>query len=137
MRNRAHLAIGLLTLLGFICTGVYLRLHIAQLVEGPEAVRIAFRSNHIYILMSSLINLLLGVYAGPFQPRKPARLIGSILVLAAPFVLAAAFLTEPAKGRFERPLTSAGVIVLAAGVIVHSISAGRRRAAADAPATPR
>src|SRR6516165_2152090 len=110
MRNRAHLAIGVLTLLAFICTGIYLRLHQAQLVEGPEAVRIAFRANHIYILMSSLINLTLGAYSGPFLPRWRGRTIGSVLVLAAPFVLFAAFLREPASQHLERPLTHAGVV---------------------------
>ena len=79
MRNRAHLTLGFVTFLGFICTGVYLRLHQADLVDGPEAIRIAFRANHIYILMSALINLTLGVYSGPFQACRPGRLIGSVV----------------------------------------------------------
>src|SRR6185295_2599350 len=92
MRNRVHMMVGLLTLTAFIASGVYLRLHATELAEGSPAVRIAFRSNHNYLLMSGLINLVLGLYAGPFARRRPVRMLASGLVLAAPLLLAMAFL---------------------------------------------
>jgi hypothetical protein len=44
--------------------------------------------------------------------------------------LAAAFVREPAGGKFDRPLTSVGVIVLVAGVVVHAITEKKRKGAA-------
>jgi hypothetical protein len=127
MRNRAHFFVGILTLLGFVGTGVYLRLHVKELAEGPEAVRIAFRSNHIYLLMSGLVNLVMGVYSGPFDWRRWVRSAASVLVLAAPFVFGVAFAREPASGSFDRPLTRVGVVILAVGVVTHAICGSRRR----------
>jgi hypothetical protein len=133
MRNRVHLMIGLLTLAAFIASGVYLRLHVTELAEGSPAVRIAFRSNHIYLLMSGLINLVLGLYAGPFERRRPVRMLASVLILAAPVLLTAAFVREPAGGNFDRPLTRFGVISLVVGVVVHAITEKKpKRAAASA-----
>src|SRR5262245_22156973 len=127
MRNRAHLIVGILTLLGFIGTGVWLRVHVKELVEGPEAVRIAYRANHIYLLMSGLINLVMGAYSGPVDWKRWVRCVASGLVLGAPAVLGVAFAIEPAGGKFDRPITRAGVVALAVGVVAHAISAARRK----------
>ena len=104
-----------------------------SLPDGPEAVRIAFRSNHIYLLMSGLVNLVMGAYSGAWDWGRRVRSAASVLVLAAPCVFGVAFAREPGSGSFDRPLTRAGVVILAVGVVTHAICGRRRRT--DEPRT--
>jgi hypothetical protein len=123
--TRAHRMMGWTTFAAFVGTGVYLRLILAPPESGNAWLHYAFRANHIYLLMSGLVNLALGM-----APRKPRRVvlarIGSGLVLAAPAVLLAAFAREPGSGDLSRPLTRIGVIMVAVGVILCA-AAGRAR----------
>src|SRR3954470_15202491 len=123
---RAHRVVGWTTFAAFVGTGVYLRLALAPPDAGNSWLHYAFRANHIYLLMSGLVNLALGM--GEREPRRVglAR-VASGLVLAGPAILLAAFAREPGTGDLARPLTRAGVVMVAVGIILCA-AAGRRRA---------
>lgn len=126
---RAHRAVGLLTLAAFIASGVYLRVALPAPDDSNLWLHLASRSNHIYLLMAGLLNLTLGLYVSP-AARPRVQAIGSALLLAAPAVLGAAFLREPSTGSLSRPLTRAGVVMVAVGIVLHAVSRAKRRRAA-------
>lgn len=90
-----------------------------DLYAGDETVRYLFRSRHVYILFSSLINILLGLYL--YRSRSPlgARLqfVGSLLLLAAPMLHIAAFLMEPLSQ--VRLLTTVAAFLSFVGTLAH------------------
>ena len=114
-----HLWIGFGGVLVFLGTGVYMRLAFPELYGGNESVRYMYRANHVYVLLGSLINLVVGVYFMDFRSgwRRTVALGGSWLLLGAPFVLLLAFFFEAPRGIPERIITGAGVFMLFLGVL--------------------
>lgn len=109
--KRLHYWIGLAGVVTFLLTGQYMdRVH-DHLRGMPEATRMLYRANHIYILLSAALNLALGVYL--VQPRQTHRAIlqnlASLLVLAAPWLLLFGFFTEPHMADLARPYTRAAL----------------------------
>ncbi|MCA1620099.1 MAG: hypothetical protein LC795_12475 [Acidobacteria bacterium] len=60
--------------------------------------------------------------------RGSLQLLGSALVLLAPVLMLAAFFSEPAEPGLKRHFTPPGVVILAAGTLLHTLS-GLRSAA--------
>lgn len=122
---------GVVATLAFLTTGQLMRHHTPPLIGLTADARLMFRSRHIYILASALVNLMLGLYLQPQTAwRGLARNVGSVFVLISPLFLLAAFATEPARGfRQEMWLSSAGLYVLFAGSMLHLASAGGQTAA--------
>ena len=123
-----HRLVGMAGVLVFLGTGVYLITHFPALHGGNDAVRYQFRANHVYILLSSLLNWGVGIHfvAKEAGWRRGAQRLGSALLLAAPALLVAAFFIEPAQGRPERTLTLLGMVLLLGGTVLHALGAGRR-----------
>jgi peptidoglycan/LPS O-acetylase OafA/YrhL len=105
--------------LAFLGTGAYMASHFPAAYEGHEAIRYMYRANHVYLLLGSLINLAVGIYRAGSRPnwRGIVGLIGSVLILAAPFVLLYAFFIEAPRGTPERAVTLLGVLLLLVGVL--------------------
>ena len=106
-------------MLAFLGTGAYMATHFPAAYEGHEAIRYMYRANHVYLLLGSLINLAVGIHRLGSRPgwRGIVALVGSVLMLAAPFVVLAAFFFEAPRGTPERALTLLGVLLLLAGVL--------------------
>jgi hypothetical protein len=120
--RRLHLSIGLLALVAFLLTGQFLRYHRPPLSMLDPAVRMLFRSRHIYILASALVNLMPGLYLEVYSRgwRCFVRTFGSALLLVSPVLLVLAFFTEPAKGfQPELPWSHAGLYALFLGSMGH------------------
>lgn len=98
-----------------------------DLYAEDETVRYLFRSRHVYILFSSLINILLGLYLSRSQSPLGARLqfLGSLLLLAAPLLHIAAFLVEPLSQ--VRLLTTGATLLAFGGTIAHLLGGYRSR----------
>jgi hypothetical protein len=96
----------------FLATGIYMRTHQTFLL--PDGVRLLYRSRHIYLLLSALLNLLVGVHYRSGASGKVVRAIGSILVLIAPPLLFAAFFADTPRAL----LTHLGIISIAAGSVL-------------------
>lgn len=114
-----HLRVGLGGVLVFLGTGAYMATHFPAAYEGHEAIRYMYRANHVYLLLGSLLNVALGIYRTDTRPgwRGVTGLIGSVLLLVAPWVLLYAFFFEPPRGTPERAATLLGVAMLLGGVL--------------------
>ena len=123
-----HKITGILTVFIFLGTGAYMRFNSPGLFESDPAVRMMFRSTHIYILLAGLLNVGLGSYLILSQQnwRKVLQLIGSSLVLIAPLLLICAFFYEPTSRSLERPLTLPAMLLLLIGTVSHLVSTARR-----------
>ena len=124
--RRWHLYGGLLFVAVFLATGAKMRASFPEAHSGDAGVRMMYRSAHVYILLSALGNVLVGVHARVEAARPRLRAAGSFLLLAAPLAFTASFFLEPAPMRFARPLALAGAILALAGTALHLIASRRR-----------
>ena len=118
-----HTLVGLAFLMIFLATGAYMEWTFPSGYRGDLGMRLMFRSAHLYILLSALINVVVGV-----QPerrwqswRKWARLSGSGCLMAAPALFTAAFFIEPTPGSASRPITLGGAVLILAGAFAYCI----------------
>lgn len=118
-----HLIIGGVTVITFLLTGLYMRKNFPEIYGDNQAMRMMFRGSHIYILLVGLLNIGLGSYLVFSSEvwKKALQFLGSILVLAATFLLIFAFFHEPFQGGILRPWTSLALAMLLAGVVEHFI----------------
>jgi hypothetical protein len=126
--RRLHFVVGLAGVVAFLVTGAYMRAGFPDLYAGSEVLRYLYRSNHVYVLLASLVNVALGVHLTAVAPgwRTSVSRAGSLLALAAPVVLCFAFFLEAPVASPERVLTLLGVAVLAAGIALHVLAGVRR-----------
>ena len=125
--GNAHRWLGLATIGLFLLTGVLLRRHHVHLLPVDSGLRLLFRSRHVYLLFSGLVNLSLGLrFVLPNSGRgRPLALGGSLLTLASPVLLAAAFFLEPmGSGQFG-PMSGFGVIAAFVGVLSYALGTWR------------
>ena len=101
--RKLHFVVGLAGVVAFLVTGAYMRAGFPDLYAANEVLRYLYRSNHVYILLASLVNVALGVHLTAAAPgwRATVSMVGSLLALAAPVVLCFAFF-------FEAPVADAG-----------------------------
>jgi hypothetical protein len=128
--RRAHLIVGLVTLVAFLASGQYMDREYDHLRGLDDATRLLFRSAHIYLLFSALLNLALGLYLTE-RPgwRRWLQRGGSVLLLATPVLFAVAFLTEPWLTELERPYARPGIYFSLAGMLLHLIGSTPPRVA--------
>src|SRR5262245_60638478 len=98
---------GILMIIAFVLTGQYMSWRFPELYAPNETIRFMFRANHIYVLMSGLVNIAVGAYLvmHPRRWRRILQLIGSTLLLIAPVVLIIAFFYDPPRADVERVMT--------------------------------
>jgi uncharacterized membrane protein len=123
-----HLSVGLLALVIFLLTGQYMRHSIHHLMEADERLRFSLRGNHVYILLSALLNLCLGAYlrASLVKWRVYTQLTGSLLVLTGTGLIVAAFFFEP-KTSLERPVTLLAMVAALTGTMLHVIGTWKEK----------
>lgn len=117
--RKLHGFVGLGGLAAFLGTGIYLASAAPEHYRHDEALRFIYRANHVYVLLSSLINLVLGIYLVPPTAgwRSLSSKIGSYLLLASPLTLLLAFVVEAPNVTPDRPLTTAGIVLLLLGTL--------------------
>jgi hypothetical protein len=119
---------GALGVVVFLYTGLYMRSHFPAAYEGDEAIRYLYRANHLYIMFSSVLNLVVGrslVFAR-MPWRRALQIGGSVALLAAMALLIAAFFREPQFGGVVRQSTLLGCVLALGGSLVHAIATERR-----------
>jgi hypothetical protein len=119
--KRLHYWFGFIGLVSFLLTGQYMY-HVHNHLAGmPDGARMLFRSSHIYLLLVSIINLVIGVYWQQ-QNAKFARTlqwIASCLVFLASLLLLAGFFTEPYLHNLDRPYSRIGLYALFAVALLY------------------
>jgi cbb3-type cytochrome oxidase subunit 1 len=118
-----HFAVGLAGVVAFVATGAYMRAGFPDLHAANEVLRYLYRSNHVYLLLASLVNVAVGVHltTPALGWRATVSRIGSLLALASPAVLCFAFFLEAPVATSERVLTHVGVVAAAAGIALHAL----------------
>ena len=126
--RRLHLAIGVGGVIAFLLTGQYMDRALDHMAGVPDLPRMLYRSAHIYLLLGSLLNLVVGVYLSeaPGGWRRLAGRIGSVAILVAPPLFVLAFISEPHRSDFQRPFAGPAIYGCALGAILHAVSAVRR-----------
>ena len=117
----AHLIVGLSFLVGFLLTGQYMDRFLGHLRDTPDTQRMLYRSTHIYLLWSALLNLALGLYLRPSTAklRRTMQSIGSVMILCGPFLLAIAFFYEPSLTGLSRPFSRPAIYAAFGGLLLH------------------
>jgi hypothetical protein len=131
--RRVNLILGILGVVAFLATGQYMDRRFDHLRGMADAPRLLFRSAHIYLLFSSLLNLLVGAYWAPGRSslRRGLQGIGSVLVGLGPIVFIVAFLREPWLHDLARPFARLGIYASFAGVLLHVAGNSRSRTTAQ------
>jgi hypothetical protein len=124
MLHRIHLWLGVVTLVVFLLTGQFMDKYLAHLTGMADGPRMVYRSSHIYLLWSGLLNLSFGLH--PIESgggwRYSVKRFASVLVLAAPPLLLVSFFLEPLLSDLQRPYSRAANYLALLGVIMHLVS---------------
>ena len=121
----AHLVVGLAGLIAFVVSGLYMAGVHAGLQGMPEGPRLFFRSAHIYLLSGALFNMLLGCYLARLERGllRHVQSLGSLLILAGPFMLTASFFAEQHNPELDRPVGQLAIFLALGGVALHAVAA--------------
>jgi len=125
MRLRViHLVVGFAGLIAFVASGVYMAWVHAGLQGMPDGPRLFYRSAHIYLLWGALLNLLLGCYLARLERGvlRHVQSLGSLLILAGPFMLAASFFAERHNPELDRPVGQLAIFLALGGVALHAVA---------------
>ena len=124
-----HLIFGILLFVVFTVTGRYMRVDFPDKDAIDQFLRALMRSRHIYILYSSLLHIVLGVYMQlrPQTWRKVVQIAGSVALVAASVLLVSAWSVETYDLQQFSDLSRNGIYLSLAGVGLHLIGGVSRQ----------
>ncbi len=116
-----HLVFGTIVFIIFLVTGKFMRVDLPDKEIIPQDFRLLMRSRHIYILFSSFIHILLGIYLQIETAlwRKMLQLFGSILLITGSVFLVWAFVYETYTTRTFSEASRWGIYLSLGGTILH------------------
>ena len=121
--RRAHWIAGAATLAIFLLTGAYMRwIRVPPVPQLDDVTRAVYRSRHLFILLSAVLNLALAL--APAAKRRAPQAV-SVVVLATPVLFLAAFVVEPAQGIHGGPFSQIALYLLFAAAVI-LVWVGRR-----------
>ena len=120
--KRFHLIVGLTVIVIFLLTGQYME-HVHNRIL-PDGTRMLYRSRHIYLLLSGLLNLILGVYFVSQSDgwRRNVQIVGTIFIILSPGLLLAGFFSEPQRGPDQTRVAAFGIFSIALGTVLHVLA---------------
>ncbi len=121
MRRYFHLVFGIVLFVVFLITGQYMAADFPDKQVIPQDLRLLMRSRHIYILLSALIHVILGVYLTVRQAmwRRALQGTGSVILTLSSFLFIWAFIAETYTQQHFTDISRYGIYASLAGVIVH------------------
>ena len=122
-----HLFFGIVVFIVFLVTGKFMRVDFPDKEIIPQEFRLLMRSRHIYILLSGLLHILLGLYL-QIQPqvwRKSVQIFGSLLLFAGTVTLVWAFVYETYTTKTFSEASRSGLYTTLAGTIFHLLGGFR------------
>jgi uncharacterized membrane protein len=123
--KRIHFYFGLAVIAHFVVTGILMRLNYFSIQPEDTLVRMMFRANHIYILFSGLVHLLIHYALKPERPASGFHFIASGILILATLGISAGFYLDPIKhldqtpSFFDRKLTGYSVQACLLGTGLH------------------
>ena len=129
-----HLVVGVAGLIAFVASGQYMVWVHGGLQGMADGPRLFFRSAHIYLLWGALLNLALGCYLVRLERGllRHVQLLGSLLILAGPFMLCASFFAEQHNPQLDRPVGQLAIFLALGGAILQAVAALAGRAGSGA-----
>jgi hypothetical protein len=120
---------GVAVFIVFLLTGQYMDRYFHHLVGMPDGPRLLYRTRHIFILFSGLLNVGVGAYLvhRPELWQRILQLIGSILITLASLLLILAFFYDTTRGDLRAPLSHWGIYAIAVGTLFHLFGSLRER----------
>lgn len=108
----------------FLASGLYMLTKFPGIDKSNEVIKYIYKANHIYLLMASLLNMILGGYLLPNDKKvdKIFQIIGSVLIISSTIALIFAFFHEPGNPAIGRPITGPAITMIFFGVIFHWLS---------------
>lgn len=104
--KRIHLIVGCGGLVAFIASGLNMHFGHDHLRGLSDVLRLQYRSTHLYLLFTSLMNLILGIYATTQSHwRYWLQRAGSVLVIISPVLAGLGFIYEPGLSDLYRPFS--------------------------------
>ncbi|HEY0426286.1 MAG TPA: hypothetical protein VGC76_00640 [Pyrinomonadaceae bacterium] len=118
---RAHLLFGIIVFIAFLVTGRFMRADFPDKEIISQEFRLLMRSRHIYILLSSFIHIVLGLYLqiSPQAWRKYLQIFGSALLMIGSVLLVYAFFYETYSLNHFSDLSRFGLYATLAGTFFH------------------
>ena len=122
--KRFHLIFGLLVILVFLLTGQYMDKFLQHLEGMPDGPRMLYRTRHIFILLSGLLNLGIGTYFsyGVTRWRRVLQFLGSGMIVVATALFVVGFFTEAKLAGLATPWSHWGMYLIAGGTLLHFFS---------------
>jgi len=115
---------GVAVFIVFLLTGQYMDRYFHHLVGMPDGPRLLYRTRHIFILFSGLLNVGIGAYLvqRPERWQRILQLLGSILITLASLLLILGFFYDTTRGDLRAPLSHSGIYAIAVGTLFHLFS---------------
>ena len=119
-----HIIFGIAIVITFLLTGQYMDRYLNHLYTTPDFERMFYRSRHIYILLSGLLNIGIGAYFSyrVGRLRIALQLLGSLMIVIASVLFVVAFFYEPPKASFYTPFSRQALYLTLNGTLLHLIS---------------
>lgn len=124
-----HLFFGIIVFIIFLVTGKFMRVDFPDKELIPQDFRLLMRSRHIYILFSSFLHILLGVYWQMERQlrRKILQFFGSTLLIAGSGLLVWAFVYETYRTQHFSEASRWGIYLSLGGTMLHLIGAAKMK----------
>lgn len=121
MLARLHVAVGAIGLLAFAVTGQYMAIVLRGLAEMPDGPRMLYRSAHLYLMWSSLLNLFVGVHfaAAASKGARTVQTVASGMLLAGPVLILVGFFVESPANDFDRLYSGVANYLALGGALLH------------------
>lgn len=118
-----HLIFGIVLFVIFAITGKFMRVDFPDKEIIPQDLRLLMRSRHIYILLSSLIHIVLGVYLQIHATiwRKILQIFASFLLILGSVLFVWAFIYETYQTQHFSELSRFALYATLAGTVFHLI----------------
>ena len=127
--RKFHLTFGGLLVVAFLLTGPYMDKYYNHMEGVPDGPRMLYRTRHIFILLSGLLNLGLAAYISdrPWPRPRALQLLGSGALFAAALLFIGGFFYEPRLSGLHTPLSHWGTYASVAGIVFHLLSSADAR----------
>ncbi len=128
-----HLIFGILLFVVFTVTGKFMRVDFPDKELIPQDLRLLMRSRHIYILLSSLIHICLGVYLRIHAEtwRKFLQIFASVLLILGSVLFVWAFIYETYTTQKFSDISRFALYATLGGTVFHLFGGFRLKSKKD------